>query len=94
MRATTSVRAGLLGPLAWRKSEAGNPCGDCVELARIAEGDVAVRNSRDPHGPALLYTPAEFAAFLTGVKAAEFDDLGGLRRSPAAYDRSLSAESR
>lgn len=70
-----SVPADLLGPAVWRKSEASNPRGDCVELARVAGGAVAVRNSRDPHGPALVYTPAEIAAFLTGVKTGEFDDL-------------------
>jgi hypothetical protein len=43
----------------------------------MAGGAVAVRNSRDPHGPALVYTPAEIAAFLTGAKAGEFDDLAG-----------------
>ena len=63
------------GPLTWRKSRASNPRGDCVELARLAGGAVAVRNSRDPHGPALVYTPAEIAAFLEGAKAGEFDDL-------------------
>jgi hypothetical protein len=36
---------------------------------------VAVRNSRDPYGPALVYTSAEIAAFLEGAKAGEFDDL-------------------
>jgi hypothetical protein len=69
------VRADELCRLTWRKSAASNPRGDCVEVARLASGDVAVRNSRDPHGPALVYTPAEIAAFLVGAKAGEFDDL-------------------
>jgi hypothetical protein len=34
-----------------------------------------MRNSRDPHGPALVYTPAEIAAFLAGAKEGEFDHL-------------------
>jgi Domain of unknown function (DUF397) len=63
------------GALTWRKSRASNPRGDCVELARLSGGAVAVRNSRDPHGPALVYTSAEIAAFLEGAKAGEFDDL-------------------
>jgi len=75
--ARTTVPADLLGPVVWRKSEASNPRGDCVELARVAGGAVAVRHSRDPHGPALVYTPAEIAAFLAGAKAGEFDDLVG-----------------
>lgn len=75
MQSNNAVPADLLGPVVSRKSEASNPRGDCLELARVAGGAVAVRNSRDPHGPALVYTPAEIAAFLAGVKAGEFDDL-------------------
>ena len=77
MQDTNRVPADLLGAVTWRKSRASNPRGDCVELARTAGGGIAVRNSRDPHGPALVYTPAEIAAFLAGAKAGEFDDLAG-----------------
>ncbi|GII91212.1 DUF397 domain-containing protein [Sinosporangium siamense] len=59
----------------WRKSTYSNPSGNCVELARLAGGDIAVRNSRDPGGPALVYTPAEMSAFIQGAKGGEFDDL-------------------
>ena len=69
------VRADQLGPLSWRKSVASNPNGDCVELALLPAGGVAVRNSRAPDGPALIYTSAEIAAFVRGAKAGEFDDL-------------------
>jgi hypothetical protein len=75
MQDDTSVPADAVGPVVWRNATASNPRGDCVELARLAGGAVAVRNSRDPHGPALVYTPAEIAAFLSGAKAGEFDDL-------------------
>lgn len=71
----TSVPADLLGAVQWRKSTASNPNGDCVELADLADRSVALRNSRDPHGPALIYTRAEIAAFLRGAKDGEFDDL-------------------
>lgn len=69
---------GSFGPLIWRKSLASNASGDCVEVALLDTGEIAVRNSRDPHGPALVYTRHEIAAFLTGAKAGEFDDLVGM----------------
>jgi hypothetical protein len=54
-----------------------NPSGNCVELAELAGGMVAVRNSRQPTGPVLIYTRAEIAAFIQGVRRGEFDDLAG-----------------
>jgi hypothetical protein len=62
-------------PGRWRKATPSNPSGACVEVAPLPGGDVAFRNSRHPSGPALIYTQAEIAAFLTGVKNGEFDDL-------------------
>jgi len=50
---------------------AGNPSGSCVEVAALADGRAAVRNSRHPSGPALVYTSAKIAAFLPGAKAAK-----------------------
>jgi Domain of unknown function (DUF397) len=74
MSVENGVSAGQLG-VAWRKSTASNPSGSCVEVAVLPHGEVAVRNSRHPAGPALVYTRAEIAAFLAGAKAGEFDDL-------------------
>ena len=75
MQITNGMNAGDLGPVEWRKSRFSNPSGNCVEVSALPDGSVAVRNSRQPEGPALVYTRAEIAAFLTGVRNGEFDDL-------------------
>ncbi|KNE82890.1 MULTISPECIES: DUF397 domain-containing protein [Streptomyces] len=59
----------------WQKSRHSNSQGACVEFAKLPGGDVAVRNSRHPDGPALIYTPAEVEAMLLGIKDGEFDHL-------------------
>jgi hypothetical protein len=64
--------------LTWRKSRRSNGGGNCVELARLPEGTgVAIRNSRNPDGPALVFTQAEITAFVDGVRDGDFDDLVG-----------------
>ena len=75
MQATNGVPADQLVSAQWRKSSASNPSGNCVEVAGLPGGAIAVRNSRHPSGPALIYTRAEIDAFITGVKNGEFDDL-------------------
>ncbi|HEY7226415.1 MAG TPA: DUF397 domain-containing protein [Micromonosporaceae bacterium] len=58
----------------WVKSSFSNPTGNCVELAELADGaGFALRNSRDPEGPAMIYTRAEIDAFLRGAAAGDFD---------------------
>jgi hypothetical protein len=57
----------------WRKSSYSNGNGGaCVEVAPNLPGVVAVRDSKDPDGPKLIFEPAQWAAFTSGVKAGEF----------------------
>jgi hypothetical protein len=58
----------------WKKSSYSGGNGDCVEVASLGDG-VAVRDSKNPDGPRLYFTPSEWEAFRQGVKAGEFDDL-------------------
>ncbi|MFG2714960.1 DUF397 domain-containing protein [Streptomyces goshikiensis] len=64
-----------LDGVTWQKSRHSNSQGSCVEFAKLPGGAVAMRNSRFPDGPALVYTPAEIEALLLGVKDGEFDHL-------------------
>jgi hypothetical protein len=75
MQVNNGIPADQLLTARWRKSRASNPTGSCVEVAEMPTGTIAVRNSRHPSGPALIYTRAEVAAFFAGVKNGEFDDL-------------------
>jgi hypothetical protein len=75
MEVSNGIAADQLASVRWRKSRASNPTGSCVEVAELTDGAIAVRNSRHPSGPALIYTRAEVEAFLAGVKNGEFDDL-------------------
>ncbi|MDQ3577107.1 MAG: DUF397 domain-containing protein [Actinomycetota bacterium] len=62
----------------WRKSSfsnggsSGDPK-DCVEVAFLDGGAVALRDTKDRSLPAHLFTAAEWAAFVAGVRAGEFD---------------------
>jgi hypothetical protein len=59
-----------LNRAAWRKSsKSGNNGGNCVEVARNLPRVVAVRDSKDPDGPKLTFTPETWRAFTSGVKA-------------------------
>ncbi|GAB1695082.1 DUF397 domain-containing protein [Krasilnikovia sp. M28-CT-15] len=74
-RIVNGMPAGQLPGVTWQKSGRSNPSGNCVECAALPDGGVAVRNSRDPHGPALIYTAAEIEAFILGVRDGDFDNL-------------------
>jgi predicted secreted Zn-dependent protease len=57
--------------LAWRKARASAE-GNCVEVA-TDNGRILIRDSKDPDGPRLAFSRAEWSAFLAGVKSHEFD---------------------
>jgi hypothetical protein len=58
----------------WYKSSASSYNGNCVEISRLRDGRVAVRDTKDrASGPALIFTRPEWNAFLTGAKNGEFD---------------------
>jgi Domain of unknown function (DUF397) len=72
--------AGELGELDWRL--AGDPSvlagsGTGVEMAKLPDGQFAVRNAADPDGPALIYTRAEIEALIGGAQDGDFDALLG-----------------
>jgi Domain of unknown function (DUF397) len=67
--------ASSLHGVRWRKSQRSTAEGECVQTAKLPGGGVAVRNSRHPDGPALLFGDADLGAFLEGVKHGDFDDL-------------------
>lgn len=57
----------------WRKSTySGGSGDDCVEVADNLPGVIPVRDSKDPHGPALTFTPAAWTAFVQAAAANEF----------------------
>ena len=60
--------------LVWQKSRRSNPSGNCVELAGLPDGGIAVRNSRQLNGPVLVYTREEIAAFVGGARDGDFDN--------------------
>lgn len=69
------VAADSISGVAWRKASASDSYEACVEVARLVDGEVALRNSRFPTGPALVFTQPEMVAFLDGARKGEFDGM-------------------
>ena len=60
--------------LPWIKSSySGSGGGNCVEVARPTTGYRAVRDSKNPTGPTLIFSHAQWATFTTGIHSGEFD---------------------
>ncbi len=66
---------------AWFKSSLSFAMSNCVEVAQLGNGHIGVRDSKNPNGGMLRFTPAEWAAFLGGVRNGEFDALTGQSHS-------------
>jgi hypothetical protein len=68
----------------WVKSSLSFSNGNCVEVASLPGGEIGVRDSGDPGGPVLTFTPDELDAFLGRARLGEPDRLSGLTGSSAA----------
>ncbi|MCW2889425.1 MAG: hypothetical protein QOE54_4650 [Streptosporangiaceae bacterium] len=61
----------------WRKSRRSNPSGNCVELAELGGGTIAVRDSRQRSGPALIYSRTEIAVLINRARIGCLDRPSG-----------------
>ena len=75
MHTRNGVRATDLGPGGWRKPWSSTNGGACLEAKKLDGGRVALRQSTDPGGPALILEPQEIRAFVDGVKSGLADYL-------------------
>jgi hypothetical protein len=57
----------------WVRSSRSGSQGNCVEVRRAEDGDIQVRDSKDPNGPVLSFTPTEWDTFITGTKTGNFN---------------------
>ncbi len=65
-----------MSQLTWRKSSFSGMEGNCVEVAALDDGRIAVRNSRHPDEAVVFLSRAEMDAWVKGIKAGQFDNLG------------------
>lgn len=74
LKFTNGMAANLI-PGQWVKSRKSEANGMCIELAALPQGGIAIRNSTDPAGAALIVLNEELEAFVDGAKKGEFDAL-------------------
>jgi hypothetical protein len=70
--ARSGIPATRLDGAIWRKSRRSNPSGNCVEIATLPGDQLAMRNSRHPDGPALVFTRSDWDAFIGGAQDGDF----------------------
>lgn len=80
MNREPSSGTGIAGPIGhsgvkWIKSSLSNANGNCVQVAALSDELIGVRDSKDVLGPVLLFTPAEWSAFIGGVRKGDFDGI-------------------
>jgi len=75
MTAHNGISATELSGTTWQKARRSNSQGACVEMPRLGNDSIAVRNSRFPSGPALVYTQEEIDCLILGAKDGDFDNL-------------------
>ncbi|HEX3961146.1 MAG TPA: DUF397 domain-containing protein [Trebonia sp.] len=71
----TGICATELVGATWKKSQRSNSQGACVEIARLDGATIAMRNSRDPQGTALVYPADTVRALVSAMRTGEFDYL-------------------
>jgi hypothetical protein len=75
MHIRNGMPAADLGSDGWRKPWSGSNGGACLEAKKLPDGRVALRQSTDPGGPALILEPHEIRAFIQGAKSGLADSL-------------------
>jgi hypothetical protein len=63
----------MIEPYEWKKSSRSGSTGNCVEVARNLPGIVAVRDSKDPHGPTLVFAHGQWNAFVAAMRSGRLD---------------------
>ncbi|MGH3538129.1 MAG: DUF397 domain-containing protein [Pseudonocardiaceae bacterium] len=62
-----------LSNVRWKKSSRSGAGNNCVEVADLPAGGRGVRDSKNPGGPALMFTGPQWSAFTVSVRSGEFD---------------------